>query len=500
MSELTANDKVTGQRRAYALDALRGIALMMMILCPLMPPGLPSFMFHAQDGPPTFTFNPNNPGVTWVDMVFPFFLFSMGAAIPFAVSRRLQQGVGARGIISSAMFRGLLLGFFSLYIQNARPDPMAGSPVRLMFFGLAGFAIPFLALCRLPSTWKPWIRGLVKVAGLASAIVLVMLARYKDDLGPVFTLARFDIIIAVLSNMALYTTIIYFFTKKNMLHRLGILGFITALRLASVQPGWVHSFVTNFPIPYADSLAFLGPTPVAILKMINTFFGIGLSSYLYISIPGTIIGDMIIRWMETPHSEDNGMTSWPKSRYAGLAILLFLTDVLCLTLFKGRHIWQLALLLVPTFIVGGRLVSFPKLSIEKLICGIYNWGVYLLTLGMLFEPYEGGIKKDPPTMSFLMAASGLAIFTLIVFTVIIDVFNSRRSVRLFVDTGQNPMLGYMVRSNVLCAVLNGTGLAYFLTTRVFVSPWAVCFLAFIEAILSLVFISFFTRRKLFWRT
>jgi predicted acyltransferase len=35
--------------------------------------------------PPDHKFNPAIPGITWVDLVFPFFLFSMGVAIPLAL-------------------------------------------------------------------------------------------------------------------------------------------------------------------------------------------------------------------------------------------------------------------------------------------------------------------------------------------------------------------------------------------------------------------------------
>ena len=95
MSKIAFVDKTTGQKRAYALDALRGIAILMMVLLSVEPTSvlnhLPSFMYHGQVPPPNFKFDPNLPGVTWADMVFPFFLFSMGAAIPFALEDVWRQ-------------------------------------------------------------------------------------------------------------------------------------------------------------------------------------------------------------------------------------------------------------------------------------------------------------------------------------------------------------------------------------------------------------------------
>ena len=71
-------------KRNESLDALRGFAILTMILSGSIAYGdvLPAWMFHAQVPPPDHKFIPAIPGITWVDRVFPFFLFSMGAAIP----------------------------------------------------------------------------------------------------------------------------------------------------------------------------------------------------------------------------------------------------------------------------------------------------------------------------------------------------------------------------------------------------------------------------------
>ena len=70
--------------RALALDALRGYAILTMVLSATVVYGiLPAWMYHMQAPPPSHVFNPQLAGLTWVDLVFPFFLFSMGAAFPF---------------------------------------------------------------------------------------------------------------------------------------------------------------------------------------------------------------------------------------------------------------------------------------------------------------------------------------------------------------------------------------------------------------------------------
>src|SRR5271154_609810 len=91
----TASNQSTSSNRAFALDALRGLAILAMLLSGQMPFGehvLPSWMYHAQEPPPTFQWNGSLPGISWVDLVFPFFLFSMGAAFPLALSKRMENG------------------------------------------------------------------------------------------------------------------------------------------------------------------------------------------------------------------------------------------------------------------------------------------------------------------------------------------------------------------------------------------------------------------------
>ncbi|WP_286725644.1 DUF5009 domain-containing protein [Alistipes sp. UBA1686] len=85
--------------RAYAVDILRGLAIVGMVLSGYIAwnPDLPAWLFHAQLPPPSFVFDASVAGITWVDLVFPFFLFSMGAAFPLSLGRRLNRGTRPGG-------------------------------------------------------------------------------------------------------------------------------------------------------------------------------------------------------------------------------------------------------------------------------------------------------------------------------------------------------------------------------------------------------------------
>lgn len=104
---------------------IRGIAIVGMVLCANIGfnSGLPAWMFHAQTPPPTYAFNPDVAGLTWVDLVFPFFLFPMGAAFPFAMRKRLEKGQSRWSVAGSLAKRCMvkdLIGKTSIELDKIR--------------------------------------------------------------------------------------------------------------------------------------------------------------------------------------------------------------------------------------------------------------------------------------------------------------------------------------------------------------------------------------------
>ena len=87
------------RERFRSLDVLRGATIFAMTLCAAIGwhSDLPAWMFHCQVPPPDYAFHPEVRGITWVDMVFPFFLFTMGAVLPFSLVTSSLGGGGRRG-------------------------------------------------------------------------------------------------------------------------------------------------------------------------------------------------------------------------------------------------------------------------------------------------------------------------------------------------------------------------------------------------------------------
>ncbi|UCG16386.1 MAG: DUF5009 domain-containing protein [Phycisphaerales bacterium] len=476
-------------RRADALDALRGFAILTMALSGLIPFGvLPAWMYHAQVPPPDHVFDAAlaPPGLTWVDLVFPFFLFSMGASMPLALTRRIEKGESWWELAAYVAKRGFLLGAFAIYDQHIRPGGLAGHPgTSTWLLGLLGFGLLFPILARLPRSWRPTARWAIRAAGWAGAIALMLCLRYPEDsrFGTEFSKERSDIIILVLANVAAFGSIAWLVSRRNLLLRLGFLGVLIAIRLSHDSVGWVKHLWDYSPAPWIYTLYYL--------------------QYLFIVIPGTIVGDLLLTWMKTPADVVGTGGGWPRWRLSAIATLAAGLVVLLLAGLQARWLPWTPIVAFVLCAVGWRLLAHPATACETLLNRLFAWGTYWLVLGLVFEPFEGGIKKDHPTMSYYFVTTGLAIFALIALAALIDGLTGRRWIRLLIDNGQNPMIAYAGITNLLPPVLGLIGLESLvqgLMREWSLSPWWGVVWACAKTLMLALAVSLCTRRGVFWRT
>ncbi len=467
-------------KRADALDALRGFAIITMILSGAIPfsgpAALPGWMYHAQLPPPDHTFNPNLPGITWVDLVFPFFLFSMGAAFPFALKRRLEKGATYFSLIWQAVQRGFLLLVFALFLQHSKPYALSTNPEAFHWImGLVGFIILFLIYYRYPDSINKKVILLIKILVGIGGIVLFSQLTYTKGQG--FLFSRSDIIILVLANVALFGSIIWLFTQNKILIRLGILAFLLAFRIThNIDGSWTKIIWDATPIPEVYKFYYL--------------------QYLFIVIPGTIVGDFIYNWMKTE------TTSQLEERKI-IPTMLFITSISII-------IWNLFGLysrLLILNLIGNIFLLFSTYLILKnsksdllhFYKKLFYWAMFWLLLGLSFESFEGGIKKDPSTLSYYLVTTGLAIFCLISFSIITDYFKKNKTVQLLIDNGQNPMIAYLSNSHIVMPILALTGLSSLLNSML-INPWLGFLKGLIVTLIAAIVTGLFTKKKIFWRS
>ena len=425
------------EKRANTVDLLRGLAIVGMVLSGqiLWHAELPAWLFHAQVPPPSFRFDPSVPGITWVDLVFPFFLFSMGAAFPLALRRRLEQrGESVALILTVVARRWALLALFAIALANRM----------VCLAGVAGIAA-LLAAAR-------WIWGLPVSA------------------------ERSDVIILILANMALFGSLVWLYTRNNLLARLGVLALLAALRLGcGVEGSWNEALWDWSPAPWLFRFDYL--------------------KYLCIIIPGTIAGDRIYEWMTQSGEDAPGA-----SRRREVWILVLLVTLICLNMW-GLFARQLVVNLAAGVLIClllRRLLRGDGSATGRLHRSLFGWGFCWLMLGLALEAFEGGIKKDYATFSYFFVTSGLASFVLIAAGIAMRRLNVRFSA--LVKCGQNPMVAYTAAGFLIMPLLTLLHLAPYLQTFAELCPWMGVVRGVLVTAAVMAVTVFFTNRRLFWRT
>lgn len=513
------------KERALAVDLLRGLAIVGMVLSGYISrnPDLPAWLFHAQLPPPSFAFDPSVPGITWVDLVFPFFLFSMGAAFPFSIGRRLDRGAAAVQVAWTILRRGLLLAFFAIVLGNtnlwtlheALQRPVAASLLTLVVWG-AFFAM-FIRLRNRSERFNTLLNG----CGIAAPLLLLLLYR---ALGVDVNLYRSDIIILILANVVVAGSFLWWLTRRTPGLRMGLVALLVALKLSATVPGsWTAEVWNATFAPWLYHTEFL--------------------QYLCIVLPGSVAGELIARWLArkgtaaptastdlsvtaavAPHfvssvtctpaaavpSPADGKGARPAAashdaeplpgrfRLAGALVLLLLAVNLW-----GLYVRALTANLLLTLLAGGAaawLLRRPRTALQELLSALFATGLFWLLLGLVFEPLEGGIKKDPATVSYFFVTAGMASHVLLLATLLFELLHSRAG--LLVRCGENPMIAYTAAGYVVVPLL------FIEEQWGFPMPWiwgaggcgAGIARGVVITLLAMLLTSAFTRRRLFWRT
>lgn len=475
--------------RADSLDALRGFAIFMMVLSgSTVTWVLPAWMAHCQTPPPNWTFDPSVYGITWVDLVFPFFLFAMGAAMPFSVGSRLERGAGKGRLALEALWRYVKLAYFAIFLghiniwalsEDGRQTPLTWS------LTLAGFVLLFAIYLRIPGKLNIWIRRAIHYAGVILATGLMIwtdCCRGHETFSFAdFNLFQSNIIILVLANMAAFGTIIYILTIGRPWSRVAVLPLLMAIILCKHADGsWQQAVFNWSPLPWLYRFDFL--------------------KYLFIIIPGTFAGEMLRSWIATRSAEQNPeplKANWATAAVFSLSAILIAVNVWLL--FTRQLVTNL-------FISAAIIVTIANIvrltpSCSKILTKLTNLGAYLLITGLFFEAADGGIRKDPSSFDYYLVTSGLACYCLTFFVILCDIYRQRKLSAPFSMSGKNPMIAYVAANMFVVPVLNLCHIGDAYTLEYFTtSP----FLGFLHGLiitsLAIMTAMFFTRIKWFWRT
>lgn len=457
----------TPSKRIITIDILRGITIFAMILCANIGyySDLPAWMFHGQTPPPTYAFNPDVPGITWVDLVFPFFLFTMGAAFPLAMRKRLESGVSRWEVTGSLFRRWLTLTIFAIVLGNAyqigaspRPEFIKG------IFSLALWGVMFMSLVRLKDDRKC---RLVNNAGMFLLIVMAVIG--TDYMGLKLSRWSSDIIIMILANIAIFGGLIWMFTKDNLRLRWLILLFIIAIKALSSYTPEVLAWVPS-------------------MGSIGWFFSWGFLQYLVIAVAGSIVGDKLL-----DHSRSGEAVRIDTYHITAGVIALVAMLVQLWGLFT-RHI-------LADFVISAVLgIAFVALTWKRrnIMTWLGYFGFAFMLVGIIFDPIDGGITKDHCNLSYMITTTGMTALTG-AFVLALELKWQIKG-RGLSGSGQNPMLAYTVTNFLTGPILTMCGITAWLDAISVGSPFWGVVRGLVFTLLMVAVTCFFTKKKLFWRS
>lgn len=545
--------------RAHALDALRGYAIITMVLSAMEAFSvLPRWMYHAQVPPPDHVFDPTIYGITWVDIIFPFFLFSMGAAIPLSLGRQHAKGESIMKLTWKTVQRWVKLTFFAIFIIHAFPF-MLGYEQEWMRYAMPIFFFILLCLMFMPNPFglSPYKARAITWSAYLVAVGFMLLQPYAG--GAPFRLTDSDCIMLILANVSLTGSIIYLLTIGHPLRRLALLPFLVALFMAAhTANSWPAQLIHTSWLPWLYLPAY--------------------QEYLLIIIPGTVAGEWIAQWLEKMKANDTSkglVDNYQKKSEAVLgnvnplkggreavlengnkvkndekvvlenenkvrtrseemkeeenalalpvALLSLALIVVNVVLLFGRHlVANLVATMVLTALTAWLLHSRRKAGTTGVEAAkqetsnqrsssapasptLHFWqrlssaGAYLLLLGLCLESYEGGIRKDDVTLSYLFVTCGLAFYALLLLTVVCDHWHVRWLCAPLEMVGKNPMVAYVSASMVIIPVLILTQL-YPYIDALSSQPLTGFLKGVLLTALCMALTAWFTHKRWFWKT
>jgi thiosulfate reductase cytochrome b subunit len=97
-------------------------------------------------------------------------------------------------------------------------------------------------------------------------------------------------------------------------------------------------------------------------------------------------------------------------------------------------------------------------------------------------------------------SAGLAIFTMLFFSIVMDYFGNKKAFRYVTEIGQNPMLAYVAGTFFVVPILVFTGLMPYVNQLYEITPWFGVFKGLIITVGMMAITIFTVRKKWFWKT
>jgi predicted acyltransferase len=205
-------------QRINSVDIFRGLTVLVMVFVNDVSgvKGLPWWTYHMPEG---------RNGMTYVDMVFPAFLFIVGISIPLAIRRRIAKGDSPRQLWTHVLARSASLVVIGLLLANLSNVDAQLTGISARMWAMLAFAGIFLFWNVYPSggRHKSWF-ALLRWTGLLLLCCAVVIFRRRIGQNQVGTLDfSYPEILGLIGFAYLSVCILYLLFRKS------VWVFVTAL-------------------------------------------------------------------------------------------------------------------------------------------------------------------------------------------------------------------------------------------------------------------------------
>ncbi|SEK70461.1 Predicted acyltransferase [Chitinophaga rupis] len=222
-------------QRILSIDALRGITILVMIFVNELSgvSGISPWMKHMPADADAMTF---------VDVVFPAFLFIVGMSVPFAINRRLAKGDSFVQLQKHIGWRTLGLLVLGVFMVNAEDDYNEAAMGMSIHVWSLLFYICVVLVWNVYKLSKPTLVYVLKGIGIAGLLVLAFIYRGGKD-GTEYLQPHWWGILGLIGWAYLYSCIFYQLFKGNVYGLLAMMGICTLFYIIGHQPaiqqsGW----------------------------------------------------------------------------------------------------------------------------------------------------------------------------------------------------------------------------------------------------------------------
>ncbi|AYN02991.1 DUF5009 domain-containing protein [Flavobacterium sp. 140616W15] len=220
-------------KRIISIDAFRGITIFVMIFVNELASikNVPQWMKHMPADADAMTF---------VDLVFPAFLFIVGMSIPFAFNARLIKGDTPKTIWTHTLKRALALIIIGVYMVNAEYGYDASKMViSVAFWGLLAYTMPIPIWNKYDKSFPRIAKNILQYGGMLVLVLLYFL--YVQENGNIGITPKWWGILGLIGWAYLISVVYYWLVNGKLIAMIAFLFIcLIANVLNQIQGSFVH--------------------------------------------------------------------------------------------------------------------------------------------------------------------------------------------------------------------------------------------------------------------